>query len=270
AWINDKLGGDMENIKICGNYMKDCFRGMGVQKADFVWASDIISDRKYWEIVLKTAKCTSLARIKRSMTIMGREEGEAEMDSSKFLYPLMQVADIFYLGVDLAYGGMDQRKAHMLAREVADRYKWKKVVALHTPLLPGLKGGERMDPIEAKMSKSKPDTCIFLHDDPKEIERKIKKAFCPERIISANPIIGIAKNIIFEENEKIIIEREKKHGGDVELRSYSELERIYEDGALHPMDLKNSVARYLVSSIEPIRKYLEKSENFKRMREIIG
>ena len=104
---------------------------------------------------------------------MGRKEDEAEMDASMLIYPAMQVADIFHLDVDVAYGGMDQRKAHMLARDVSQKLGWKKVVAIHTSLLPGIQGGGRMDPLEAKMSKSDPESSLFIHDSPEEITRKI-------------------------------------------------------------------------------------------------
>ena len=35
--------------------------------------------------------------------------------------------------------------------------------------------------IELKMSKSKPDTAIFMTDPPQEVERKISGAYCPEK-----------------------------------------------------------------------------------------
>ncbi|MCK4415644.1 MAG: tyrosine--tRNA ligase, partial [Thermoplasmatales archaeon] len=159
AYINDKLDGDIEKIKLCGKYMEDCFASMGVDKdrVKFVYASDYVSDPAYWEIVLRTAKSMSVARVKRAMDIMGRSAEEAEKDLSKLFYPAMQVSDIFYLDLDVAYGGMDQRRAHMLAREVSKKLGRKTPVAMHTPLLTGLQAGGRMDPVEAKMSKSKPD-----------------------------------------------------------------------------------------------------------------
>ena len=85
AYINDKLGGDLEKIKLCGRYMEDCFAAMGVdkEKVRFIYASDYVSDSKYWELVLKTAKSMSVARVKRAMDIMGREAEEAEKDLSK-------------------------------------------------------------------------------------------------------------------------------------------------------------------------------------------
>ncbi|HEC87261.1 MAG TPA: tyrosine--tRNA ligase, partial [Thermoplasmatales archaeon] len=199
AYINDKLGGDIERIRACGKYMEDCFEAMGVTNVKFVYASDYINDAYYWETVLKSAKANSVARIKRAMDIMGRKQEDADKDLSKLFYPVMQVADIFYIDVDVAYGGMDQRHAHMLARDTAKKLNMKAPIAVHTPLLTGLQAGGRMNPIEAKMSKSKPDSMISIHDEPKTVERKIKKAFCPEKQVEGNPILEICKYVIFPE-----------------------------------------------------------------------
>jgi len=103
AWVNDKFNGNMEAIRDCGEYMKDCFSALGVNNVDYLYASDYVNDARYWELVLRVAKNASMARIRRAMDIMGREAEEAEKDFSKFLYPAMQVADIFYLDLDLAY-----------------------------------------------------------------------------------------------------------------------------------------------------------------------
>ena len=151
AFINDKFGGDIEKIQACGEYFIDCYRAYGLGdaidegKLRFKWASKMADDAKYWERVLRVAKSASLSRIRRAMTVMGRKENEGDMDSSKFIYPSMQAADIFELGVHLAIGGMDQRHAHMLARDAADKLGWKKPTALHTPLLSGLSKGGRME-----------------------------------------------------------------------------------------------------------------------------
>jgi len=153
AFINDKFGGDLGKIKVCGDYFIDCYKAYGLSEAikdgrlRFVWASDMADSAKYWERVLRVAKSASLSRVRRAMTIMGRREEEGDMDSSKFIYPSMQAADIFELGVDVAIGGMDQRHAHMLAREAAEKLGWKKPVALHTPLLSSLSRDGRMEMI---------------------------------------------------------------------------------------------------------------------------
>jgi tyrosyl-tRNA synthetase len=272
AYINDKLGGDIEKIKLCGKYMEDCFQAMGVNedKISFVYASDYVGDSKYWELVLRTSKATSVARVKRAMDIMGREEDEAEKDLSKLFYPAMQVSDIYYLNLDVAYGGMDQRHAHMLARDVAKKLGKKPPVAIHTPLLTGLQSGERMNPLDAKMSKSKPDSMISIHDEPDSVKRKISKAYCPEKQIQGNPIIEICKFVIFPElkNEPFLIQRPQRFGGELQFYNYNELEQAYIQG-IHPMDLKNATTNYINKILEPVRTYFEKNpENYDKMKKL--
>ena len=258
AFINDKVGGKIEDIRVCGEYMKECFLAAGVKdSARFVWASDLISHSSYWEKFLRIAKASSLMRIKRAMTIMGRNEDEAEIDASKVMYPPMQAADIFELGVDIAYAGMDQRRAHMLARDAAEKLGWKKPIALHTPLLMSLVGGERMDPVEAKMSKSKPDSAVYMHDSPQEIQRKIKNAFCPPET-EGNPVIDLMNLVVFPQLGSVKIDRPAKYGGPVEFKSGDELVKAYSSGKLHPQDLKKGAADAITQVLAPVRTYFEK------------
>jgi len=273
AYINDKLGGDIEKIKLCGKYMEDCFEAMGVDVGalSFAYAGDYVGDPKYWELVLRTSKATSVKRVKRAMDIMGRTDDDAEKDLSKLFYPAMQVSDIFYLKLDVAYGGMDQRHAHMLARDVAKKLKFKPPVAIHTPLLTGLQAGGRMNPTEVKMSKSKPDSMISIHDKPEDVNRKLKKAYCPEREIEGNPVMEMCKYVIFPEleGEVFLIKRPEKWGGNLEFKSYKELEESFVEGQLHPMDLKTATGNYINSILEPIHEYFEKNpDNFEKMKKL--
>ena len=274
AYINDKLGGDIEKIKLCGRYMEHCFAAMGVDisKIDFVYASDYVGDPKYWELVLKTSKAVSVARVKRAMDIMGRDSEEAEKDLSKLFYPAMQVSDIFYLNVDVAYGGTDQRHAHMLARDVAKKIGLKTPVAIHTPLLTGLEAGGRMNPLEAKMSKSKPDSMISIHDDAESVKRKMKKAYCPEGQVEGNPILEICKYVIFPElnGEVFLIQRPEKFGGNLEFSSYDALEKIFVEKGLHPLDLKQTTADYINKILAPVHEYFEKHEEAQRLMNDFG
>ena len=269
AFINDKVGGSIENIRLCGEYMKECFLASGVKdSAKFVWASDLIEHSSYWEKFMRIAKASSLTRIKRAMTIMGRNEDEAEIDASKVMYPPMQAADIFELGVDIALAGMDQRRAHMLARDVAEKLGWKKPIALHTPLLVSLVGGERMDPVEAKMSKSKPDTAVYIHDSPQEIQRKLKNAFCPPEV-EGNPVIDIMNLIVFPRLGSVKIERPVKYGGPVEFTKPDDLVQAYSSGKLHPQDLKKGAADSLAQILGPIRAYFEKHpQNIEKVKKL--
>ena len=258
AYINDKLGGDIEKIKKCGKYMEDCFIALGVdpQLNSFVYASELLGQLSYWEKVFQVAKRSSMARLKRAMTIMGRTGDETDVDSSKFFYPVMQVTDIFQLDVDLALGGMDQRRAHMLALDVAEKLRWKKPVALHTPIIAGLDSKGRMDIAEEKMSKSNPDSCIFIHDGPDDIKRKIKKAYCPQGELEGNPIIDLVSYIVFPALGELTITRPEKWGGDMHFSSLRDLVDSYESGQVHPMDLKTAVANALHEILDPVQKRL--------------
>ncbi|MCQ2056021.1 MAG: tyrosine--tRNA ligase [archaeon] len=275
AYINDKLGGDIKDIRICAKYFEDCFIALGVPRdmINFKYASEILDSIDYWELVIKIAKVTTLSRVKRAMTIMGRSENEAEMDFSKLFYPILQAADIFYLNVDICYAGLDQRRAHMLARDAADKLGWKKPIALHTPLLPGLTGANRMDPLASKMSKSNPNDSIGIHDSPEEILTKLSKAFCPTEISEecVNPVLMICKNIIFPSLERISIDRPKKFGGPILFNSYEELTEIYFSGKLHPIDLKKGTAEALSRYLEPVQKYFnEHPQNLEAMRKVLA
>ena len=261
AWINDKLGGDLERIAAAGRTMQATFAAFGADPARirFRWAHELVASSDYWARVVRVAKATSLARTKRAMSIMGRSEEESNLDSSRLFYPAMQAADIFELPVDLAYGGMDQRRAHVLAREVAHHYGWPVPTAIHTPLLSSLKGGGRMDPAEglaeAKMSKSDPGTGIALPAERAEIDARIAGAFCPAKQLEGNPIVEAVRFIVLPWEGKLAVERAAKHGGPVEFADEASFVRAWTEGALHPQDLKTAVAASLDRLVAPARRY---------------
>ncbi|MDR1404592.1 MAG: tyrosine--tRNA ligase [Candidatus Methanoplasma sp.] len=273
AYINDKLGGNLESIKTCARYMEDCFKALGVpcDKTKFVYASEILSDIKYWEMAIKVAKATTLSRVKRAMTVMGRSEDEAEVDFSKLIYPILQATDIFCMDIDLAYAGMDQRRANMLAREAAEKLGLEKPLALHTPLLPGLRGGDRMNPATSKMSKSDPNSSINIHDDDEAIRNKMKKAFCPpeKEKEAENPVLMLCRYVIFPRLGRMNISRPEKFGGCLLLQSYEELTEAYFSGSLFPLDLKNGVSDSLIEILGPVREYFDRNpENYLAMKQI--
>ena len=261
AWANNKLGGNLENIQTAGKYMIEVWKttGMNLDKVDFVWANDAMGDVNYWKIVMNVAMNNSLARITRCSQIMGRSQADT-LKASQIFYPCMQCADIFYLGADATQLGMDQRKVNVLAREVGEKLGYYKPVVISNHMLAGLKeiktdatGVEAA--IAKKMSKSNPDSAIFMTDSEEEIKKKISKAFCPEKIAIDNPILEYNKYMIFERFDKIKIERPTKFGGDTEYSSYNEIESDFVNGKLHPMDLKTSTANYINKLVEPTRKH---------------
>jgi tyrosyl-tRNA synthetase len=266
AWINQKLGGDLDKIqKIANGYFKHAFVSLGLpeDKVDYVLASSIYDD-EYWRDVLDITRNTTINRMLRCITIMGRKESETT-SSSAIIYPAMQAADIFKLDVQVAHAGMDQRKVHMLARELSHKFK-KKLVAVHGHLLPSLQGVQRMNPSEedredAKMSKSKPDSAIFIHDSEEEIKRKLNKAYCLPKVVEGNPVIEYAEYLILRD-KGLKVERPAKFGGDAEFADAAELKAAFTEGKLHPMDLKVAVGRELSAMLKPSRDYFEKHKEY--------
>jgi tyrosyl-tRNA synthetase len=271
AYINDKLGGNLENLRLCAEYFKDGFRAVGVpDSVEYLYANEFVRHPEYWQNVIQASKASTVARIRRALTIMGRKEEEADLDASMLIYPAMQVADIHWMNLDLVLGGMDQRHAHMLYRDVAPKLGWKSVVALHTPLLPALDGGGRMDLIAGKMSKSKPDSSVLLNDPPADVERKISKAFCPAKETKGNPVLEMARLVLFPRQGRLMIPRDPKFGGDVVYESFDTLSMAYADGELHPKDLKAGVTAGLNRELVPVRKYFEAHpENLSAVQKIL-
>ncbi|HLY77163.1 MAG TPA: tyrosine--tRNA ligase, partial [Thermoplasmata archaeon] len=174
-------------------------------------------------------------------------------------YPSMQAADIFELPVEIAYAGIDQRRAHVLAREVAHHYHWPVPVAIHTPLISSLKGGGRMDPetqtVERKMSKSDPSAGVPLPSDPEVVASRIGAAYCPAKEVDGNPVVELVRFVIFPWEGKLSIERAAKHGGSFEIPTEEEFLSTWRAGSLHPQDLKAAVALALTRLMEPARRF---------------
>jgi len=267
AWINDKLGGDLARIEASGRYMQAAFTalGAGPSRVRFRWAHELTGSSDYWARVVRVAKATSLARTRRAMSIMGRGEEEGNVDTSWLFYPAMQGADIFELPVDLAYGGMDQRRAHVLAREVAHHYGWPVPVAVHTPLLSSLKGGGRMNPaeglVEGKMSKSDPSSGIPIPTHRAEIAERIGAAFCPAKEVDGNPVVEIVRYIVFPWEGRLAVDRAEKHGGPLAFATAEEFLDAWVQGGLHPQDLKASVVASLDRILAPANAYFAAHPN---------
>jgi tyrosyl-tRNA synthetase len=151
-------------------------------------------------------------------------------------------------------------------------------VAVHHHLLAGLQkpeaagideDAESDKVVSSKMSKSKPDSAIFVHDSAVEITRKLGKAWCPEKQAEGNPVLDFAKQIVFHERGQLEVVRPEKYGGTVSFKSYAELERAYVEGKLHPTDLKQAVASGLDAVVAPVREHFQGTKVMEEVMAII-
>lgn len=284
SYINKKLNGDMETIReVAVDYFKEAMIasalcvGADPAKIEFILANDVY-DSDFWMTTFDVSSNMTLSRAKRSVDIAGREAGD-DMPVAILFYPPMQVADIFNMNIHLAHGGTDQRKAQVVARDVAGSLSHKvvtgpdgkpmKPIALHHHLLQGLvqppvwpipEDQKREVLVEMKMSKSKPDTAVFIHDEPEEITRKIKQAFCPPNEVNFNPILDWVEHIVFPLRGNLELKRKEEFGGDVTFNNIDDLKTAYAAGDVHPTDLKNATAGYLIDILLPARQHFEQSD----------
>jgi tyrosyl-tRNA synthetase len=276
AQANNKYGGDLEKIQNTGKYFIEVWKacGMKLDHVQFIWASDLVKDPEYWQLVVKIAMINSVDRIKRCSQIMGRSDEEG-LSAAQILYPCMQAADIFYMDIDICQLGMDQRKVNVLAREIAPKFGRKKPVIVSHHMLMGLLEPPKniTDPVARatamKMSKSMPDSAIFSTDTKEDVESKLKKAYCPAGQVAENPVLEYCKYLLFERFAEIIISRSEKFGGDITFKSYAELEAAYLEGKIHPMDLKTAVAKYVNELLDPIREHFTKNADARKLKELI-
>jgi tyrosyl-tRNA synthetase len=278
AFINNKYGGDLEKIQKVGRYFIEVWKASGIDtdKVEIVWASKLMDNLGYWDRFMRVGRAVTLDRTRRAVTIMGRREGDV-LSTAQLFYPIMQVSDIFQMDIDICQLGMDQRRANILAREVAHKYGWKTPAVVHHPLVMGLQGIPQPDEVPdgkeeaaaaAKMSKSKPESAIYVHDSEKQIREKVAKAYCPEGVVEGNPLINYLQILVLsDKSAPITIERPQKFGGSIELADFGDLVEKYRQKKIHPMDLKNFVAAEFEKIIRPVRTHFEKNSAAKQLYE---
>jgi len=254
AYLNGK--GTFEEIRETAERMQAQFLAYGLdeERADFVFGSDFQLDEDYVLDVDALAVETTLNRAQRAMAEL--KSGDTA-SVAHVMYPLMQALDIVYLDVDLAVGGLDQRKVHMLARDVLPEVGYEAPTSLHTPIVADLETGI------GKMSSSE-GVDITMADSTAEIEDKVNAAFCPptrdpdpedgnER---ENPVLELFEYHVFPRVESVTVERPDEYGGDVTFETYADLADALESGDLHPADAKSTLASELDALIAPGRERL--------------
>jgi tyrosyl-tRNA synthetase len=274
AWMNNKLGGDLDRIRTTGDYFIEMWKacGMEVDGVNFIWSKDLVRQEGHWKTTIDVARASTVQRILRTSQIMGRKSSDT-LSAAQIIYPCMQAADIFHLKCDITQLGMDQRKVNVLAREVGPKLGfWKPVIVSHHMILglsePTIKSKDPDDILlEMKMSKSKPDSAIFMTDSREEVKRKISKAYCPVKTAKNNPVLEYCKYMIFERFAAMEIKRPEKFGGDMNIENYEKLEKLYTAGKLHPADLKNTVADAINELLEPARKHFSTNAKARNLAE---
>ncbi|KPA77365.1 tyrosyl-tRNA synthetase putative (TyrS) [Leptomonas pyrrhocoris] len=261
ALMNDKVGGELEKIGVVGRYLIEVWKaaGMDMEKVVFLWSSKEITSHAdvYWRMALDVGRQNTIARIKKCCTIMGKVEGT--LTAAQILYPLMQCTDIFFLKADICQLGLDQRKVNMLAREYCDVVGRKlKPVILSHHMLAGLKQGQ------AKMSKSDPDSAIFMEDTEEDVARKINQAYCP-RVAQAEqdvtddgaPVATDDRNPVLDYYRCIVYARpgEAATINGVRYTTYEDLESAFVKEQVSEAEVKQCLIDEVNALLAPVRQH---------------
>ena len=119
-----------------------------------------------------------------------------------------------------------------------------------------------------KMSCSNINSKIDLLDSPKQIKKKINKAFCEEGNIKCG-LFEFIKLVLFPilelKNEIFIIPRHEKYGGKIIYKSFEDLSKEFINKKIHPVDIKLGVSSWLIKLLEPLRNLFNTPE----MKELI-
>lgn len=236
ASLNQK--GDLQDIQNIGSQMVDDLVAFGLDENEtsFIFGSDFQFEQQFESDVRELSQNVSLNRARRAM---------AEIDSgqetvSTVLYPVMQAVDIHHLGVDIAVGGLEQRKVHMLARDALPSIGGQPPIFLHTPLIANLQDGG------TKMSSSSGLT-ISTTDTEEEIRTLIGNTFCPPTVKQdgcKNPIFQIASYLLLPRLGELSVPQ--PDGPTRRVQTESELKTQINSGEIHPADLKTAVSDSIV------------------------
>ncbi len=231
ALANDKgeISEIQEYAKLDREFFEKLAHKMGVHgKLEYKMGTDF-EDQSYFIQVLRLAKVVNFTEAQKSMDEMSKSS-VSRMTSSA-IYPLMQVVDIGVLGVNVAVGGIDQRKVHVLAIDYLKKIGYPTPVAIHTRVILGTDGKQ-------KMSKSFQNT-VNLNETSESLEAKIRKTFCAPGDITTNPILDWYAKLIFPLSDSPL-----EFAGKT-ASTYKELESLWTKNEVSPQQLKQAVKRDL-------------------------
>jgi len=108
-----------------------------------------------------------------------------------------------------------------------------------------------------------------VHDEPEQIADKLRRAYCPPKVVDGNPILQYYRLLIFPVFNGSCNREDQKYGGELEFPAYSETRRGVSRGEIHPQDLKGNMARLLAERLRPVREYFQKNPTpLEEMRKI--
>lgn len=161
-----------ENAK---TYFEQMSKVVDVSNAEIVNNADWLHKLSFVD-TLKLSSHITVAQMLTRDDFAKRMAENKPISVHEFFYPLMQAYDSVVVDADIELGGTDQRFNVLLGRDIQSAYgkKHPQMVIL-LPLLEGTDG-------VIKMSKSYPEHCISISEDPKNMFGKLMSI--PDNLIT--------------------------------------------------------------------------------------
>lgn len=220
--------------------------GVPLEKLKFVKGTDYQLSKEYTLDVYRMSSVITEHDAKKAGAEVVKQVDHPLL--SGLLYPGLQALDEEYLKVDAQFGGVDQRKIFTMAEKYLPQLGYAKRIHLMNPMVPGLTG--------SKMSASEEDSKIDLLDNPSNVKKKLKKAFCEPGNITDNGVLSFTKFVIFpmmKSNETFKITRSPEHGGEITFSKFEDLEAAFAREEIHPGDLKLAVEESINKLLAPVQ-----------------
>lgn len=213
----------------------------------------------------------TVSRLQRNPTVKSEiqmRNFEASIPVGFFCYPISQAADITAFGATAVPAGEDQMPMIEQCREIVHKFNAVYGETLTEPqiILPENASCCRLPGIDgkAKMSKSL-GNCIYLSDEPKEIERKVMSMFTDPNHIKVSDPGMVEGNPVFLYLDAFC-EPEDFSQFLPEYSGLQELKEHYQRGGLGDIKVKRFLSQVLQSRLQPI--YQRRKEWEQRLPEV--
>ncbi|PKX88599.1 Nucleotidylyl transferase [Aspergillus novofumigatus IBT 16806] len=152
--------------------------GVSTEKLKFVLGSSYQRSPDYILDMYRLGSLISEHDAKRAGAEIVNRTDNAPL--SGLLYSVLQVLYEQYLDVDVQFGGLDQRKLFIAAKEWSPKLGYKQRAHIMNPMVPGLHGG--------KMSSSEPAKEV--------VSKKIDNAIAIPQAVEVNEGLAFAEHVL--------------------------------------------------------------------------
>jgi tryptophanyl-tRNA synthetase len=219
---------------------------------------------EHTELQTILSNVTSLGLIKRAHAYkdkLEKETSEDDINMGLFNYPVLMAADILMYKADLVPVGKDQRQHVEIARDIAGRFNKtfkKQIFPLPEAYIPEEVATVLGTDGKRKMSKSL-GNIVSIFEDEEMIKKQVMGCYTDPTRAHANDPGHIEGNMVFTYLDFF-----------GELKRVEELKKIYTQGKVADVEVKNYLFESLMTYFAPARKkYAELKANPKLVKEIL-